>query len=185
MTHLAGPCDAGTATSTEDGAKGSDTGTLVATVLGSSIAFVTGSVINVALPEIEVALDTDAAGAQWVINAYLLPLGALVLIGGAMGDHYGRRKLFSLGLALFGGASVLCALAPTLSVLLLGRAIQGVGAAMLVPGSLAILGATFSGPAKGKAIGTWAAASAISGGLGPVLGGWLIDNYSWRALFWA
>jgi EmrB/QacA subfamily drug resistance transporter len=156
---------------------------LVATILASSLAFVDGSVVNVGLPVIGHSLSADAAALPWVINAYLLPLSALLLLGGAAGDRYGRRRLLIVGVALFAVASVACALAPNLIVLLLGRFLQGIGAAMLMPNSLAILGQTFSGEAKGRAIGIWASASAIAGALGPVLGGWLVDIGSWRAIF--
>ncbi len=157
--------------------------TLVATILASSLAFVDGSVVNVALPTIGRSLEAGAAGLQWVINAYLLPLSALLLLGGAMGDKFGRRRMFLSGIALFTASSLLCALAPTLDLLLAGRALQGIGAAMLMPNSLALLGSAFAGEARGKAIGTWAAAGAIAGALGPLLGGWLIETVGWRTIF--
>ncbi|TRW14463.1 MFS transporter [Glacieibacterium frigidum] len=156
---------------------------LAATILGSSLAFIDGSVVNVALPAIGRELGGEAAELQWVVNAYLLPLSALLLLGGALGDRYGRRRLFLLGIALFTLASVLCAAAPGLTALLAGRALQGVGAALLMPNSLAILGSAFSDEERGKAIGTWAAAGAAAGALGPLLGGWLIDDIGWRAIF--
>ena len=160
-----------------------ETGTLVATVLGSSLAFVVGSIINVALPSMQAELGTDAAGAQWIVNAYLLPLGALVLIGGALGDHYGRKRLFLAGLAVFTLGCLGCAASTSLPVLLVARAVQGVGAALLAPNSLAILAASFAGERRGRAIGTWAAAGAIAGAVAPVLGGWIVDVANWHWAF--
>ena len=156
---------------------------LAATILASSLAFVDGSVVNVGLPEIGRSLVADAEALQWVVNGYLLPLSALLLLGGAAGDRFGRRRLLVIGVSLFALASLGCALAPGLSGLLAARALQGVGAAMLMPNSLAILGAAFGGEAKGRAIGVWAATGAAMGAAGPVLGGWLIDLGSWRAIF--
>jgi len=156
---------------------------LAGTILASSLAFVDGSVVNVALPTIAQNLHADASGLQWVINAYLLPLSALLLLGGAAGDYFGRRRLLIAGTVIFAIASLGCALAPSLAYLLAGRLLLGVGAAMLMPNSLAILGQTFSGEAKGRAIGIWAATGAAMGAIGPVLGGWLIDLGSWRAIF--
>ncbi|HEY2679439.1 MAG TPA: DHA2 family efflux MFS transporter permease subunit [Steroidobacteraceae bacterium] len=156
---------------------------LICTILASSLSFVDGSVVNVALPAIAKDLNADAGALQWVVNSYLLPLSALLLLGGAAGDHFGRRRLLISGTTLFGLASLLCALAPGLSILLAGRFIQGVGAALLLPNSLAILGQTFSGESKGRAIGIWAASGAAMGAIGPVLGGWLIDLGSWRNIF--
>jgi EmrB/QacA subfamily drug resistance transporter len=156
---------------------------LVATILASSLAFVDGSVVNVALPTIAQNLNADSSGLQWVINSYLLPLSALLLLGGAAGDHFGRRRLLLIGTALFAAASFGCAIAPGLPALLGCRLLQGIGAAMLMPNSLAILGETFSGESKGRAIGIWAATGAAMGAIGPVLGGWLIDLGSWRAIF--
>lgn len=156
---------------------------LATTILASSLAFVDGSVVNVGLPTIGRSLDTAGGDLQWVVNAYLLPLSALLLLGGALGDRYGRRAMLVAGTALFGLASVACALAPTLGWFLAARLIQGAGAAILMPSSLAILGQSFKGAAKGRAIGTWAAAGAAAGAVGPVLGGWVIDLGSWRAIF--
>jgi EmrB/QacA subfamily drug resistance transporter len=156
---------------------------LATTILASSLAFVDGSVVNVALAAIGRSLHAEAAGLQWVVNAYLLPLSALLLLGGAAGDHFGRRRVLLAGTAVFAGASLGCALSSGLSALLASRLIQGVGAAMLVPNSLAILGQSFSGEAKGRAIGIWAAAGAALGAVGPVIGGWLVDLGSWRAIF--
>jgi EmrB/QacA subfamily drug resistance transporter len=156
---------------------------LTCTILASSLAFVDGSVVNVALPAMGKDLGAGASALQWVINSYLLPLSALLLLGGAAGDHYGRRRLLMMGTALFALASLGCALAPGLPVLLASRLLQGVGAALLMPNSLAILGQTFSGESKGRAIGIWAAAGAAMGAIGPVLGGWLVDLGSWRTIF--
>ena len=156
---------------------------LLATILGSSLAFVDGSVVNVGLVAIGRSLQADANALQWIINAYLLPLSTLLLLGGAAGDRYGRRRVFIAGVMLFAAASIACACAPGMPILLLGRLAQGIGAAMLLPNSLAILGQTFAGEAKGRAIGVWAASGAIAGAAGPVLGGWLIDLDSWRDIF--
>jgi EmrB/QacA subfamily drug resistance transporter len=177
-------CDAAAAKSTNGTAKTSHPFLVLATtILASGLAFVDGSVVNVGLPAIGGSLGADAAALQWVIDAYLLPLSALLLLGGALGDRFGRRRLLIAGTGLFALASLGCALAPGLGFLLASRLLQGVAAAMLMPSSLAILGATFSGEAKGRAIGIWAAVGAAMGALGPVLGGGLIDLGSWRAIF--
>jgi EmrB/QacA subfamily drug resistance transporter len=156
---------------------------ITTTILASSLAFIDGSVVNVALPAIGASLHGDAAGMQWVVNAFLLPLSALLLFGGAAGDRFGKRRLLIAGVALFGVASIGCAAAPSLGWLLAARFLQGVGAALLMPNSLAILGVSFSGAAKGRAVGIWAAAGAAGGAVGPVIGGWLTDVWSWRATF--
>jgi EmrB/QacA subfamily drug resistance transporter len=156
---------------------------LATTILASSLGFIDGSVVNVGLPAIGHTFPSDADSLQWVINAYLLPLSALLLTGGAAGDRFGQRELLMLGTAVFVAASIGCMLAPSLPLLLAARLAQGVGAAMLMPNSLAILGSTFSGAAKGRAIGIWAAAGAAAGAVGPVLGGWLIDIGNWRDIF--
>jgi len=156
---------------------------LITSVLASSLAFVDGSVVNVALPAMGRALSARADALQWTVNAYLLPLSAVILLGGAAGDRFGRRRLLVWGTGLFAAASLACALASNLAMLLAARFLQGVGGAMLMPNSLAILGQTFTAKEKGRAIGIWAAASGIAGALGPVLGGWLIDLGSWRAIF--
>ena len=157
--------------------------TLAASTLGSSLAFIDGSVVNVALPALASGLHADPSILSWAINAYLLPLGALILLGGSLGDHFGRRRLFLIGLVLFAAASILCAAAPTFAWLLAGRSAQGMGAALLMPNSLAIIGGAFSGVDRGRAIGTWAAVGAVAGAVGPVIGGWLIDTMGWRVIF--
>jgi EmrB/QacA subfamily drug resistance transporter len=156
---------------------------LAATILGSSMAFIDGSVVSVALPAIQADLDTSMRGAQWIVNAYMLALGALMLVGGAAGDRYGRRRVFALGVIVFTLASVACALAPNVSTLVAARAAQGIGGALMVPESLAIISATFPEKERGRAIGTWAGFSALTTALGPMLGGWLVDASSWRTIF--
>lgn len=184
MTAHTVSCDRAAADAGSGGATAHPRWTLVTCILASSLAFVDGSVVNVALPAIGASLSADAADLQWTVNAYLLPLSALLLLGGAAGDHFGRRRMLMFGTALFAVASLACALAPDLRVLLAARAAQGIGAALLMPNSLAILGNAFTGPAKGRAIGTWAAAGAIAGAIGPPLGGWLVDSVGWRAIFY-
>jgi hypothetical protein len=157
--------------------------TAVTCVLASSLAFIDGSAVNVALPAIGRGVGGGAAGLQWLIGGYLLPLSSLLLFGGSLGDRYGQRRLLIFGVVLFGLASAACGLAPGLAVLIGARFIQGMGAAMLMPSSLAILGVTFDGEARGRAVGIWAAAGAATAAVGPVLGGWLVDAVSWRMIF--
>jgi EmrB/QacA subfamily drug resistance transporter len=158
--------------------------TLAACVLASSLSFVEGSVLNVALPAIRASYGAGAAEVQWVVNAYLLPLSALLLLGGALGDHYGRRLLLVIGTSLFGAASLVCALAPSLEILLAARGAQGIGAALLLPNSLALLNAAYQGEKRGRAVGIWAAAGAAAAAVAPLLGGWLVDNVGWPAIFY-
>lgn len=156
---------------------------LAATIMGSSITFIDSTVVNVALPVLQRELGTNIVGAQWIVEAYSLMLSALILVGGSLGDLRGRKRIFSIGLMLFAIASAACGLAQTIAQLMAARALQGVGAAMLVPGSLAIISASFSKEDRGRAIGTWSGFTAISAGIGPVMGGWLVEHASWRWIF--
>src|SRR6202023_1140610 len=156
---------------------------LAATILASSMAFIDGTVVNVALPALQTNLNATAIDVQWVIEAYSLFLSALLLVGGALGDHYGRRKIFLIGVCLFALASAACGFAADIRQLIVARGLQGIGAALLVPGSLAIISNSFSESERGRAIGTWSGFSAITAAIGPVLGGWLIETISWRAVF--
>ena len=158
--------------------------TLIATILGSTIVFLDGTVVNVALPAISEELDAGLADQQWIVEAYMLATVSLLLVGGALGDQFGRRRIFIIGLVGFGITSVMCAIAPTTEMLIGSRALQGFTGALLVPGSLAILTATFEGPARGKAIGTWTAWTGIATVVGPAGGGALVEALSWRAIFW-
>ena len=156
---------------------------LATAILGSSMAFIDGTVVNVALPAIQNQLHASLHQVQWVVESYALLLGALLLLGGALGDRFGRRRIFVLGVAVFGVASVLCGLSGDVQQLIAARALQGVGAALLVPGSLALISASFPESERGQAIGTWAGFSGITAAVGPVIGGWLIDHYSWAWAF--
>src|SRR5213082_1322403 len=156
---------------------------LVATTLASSMAFIDSTVVNVALPALQTNLNATIVDVQWVIEAYALLLSALLLVGGSLGDHYGRRRVFLIGIALFASASAACGLAGSIHQLIAARAVQGLGAALLVPGSLAIISSSFSEDQRGRAIGTWSGFSAITAAIGPVIGGWLIEHVSWRAVF--
>jgi EmrB/QacA subfamily drug resistance transporter len=158
--------------------------TLVATILGSTIVFLDATVVNVALPAIRADLDAGLAGQQWVVEAYLLTLVALLLVGGSLGDQFGRRRMFVAGLVGFGITSVLCAIAPSDEVLIGARGLQGIAGALLVPGSLAIVAATFEGAERGRAVGIWTAWTGIATVVGPAGGGALIDALSWRWIFW-
>lgn len=157
---------------------------LATTIIGSSMTFIDGTVINVTLPVLQSKLNASTAQAQWIVESYALTLSALILVGGALGDKYGRRRLFNLGIVVFTVASLLCGLVSDINQLIFARAVQGIGAALLVPGSLAIISATFDKKSRGKAIGTWSGFTAISAGFGPVMGGWLVDNFSWRWIFY-
>src|SRR5882724_7690672 len=157
--------------------------TLAATILASSMAFIDGTVVNVALPALQTSLNATAVDMQWIIESYSLLLSALLLIGGSLGDHYGRRRVFVAGVTLFAFASAWCGLAPDIGQLIAARAAQGIGAALLVPGSLAIISSSFSENERGRAIGTWSGLSAITAAIGPIIGGWLIEHVSWRAVF--
>src|SRR5256714_9519654 len=156
---------------------------LVATILGSSMAFIDGTVVNVALPALQSALNATVTDVQWVIEAYSLLLSALLLVGGSLGDRYGRRHVFVIGVIIFGAASAWCGLAPGIRSLIMARAVQGFGAVLLVPGRPGIISSSFREEDRGRAIGTWSGFSAITAAIGPVLGGWLIEQVSWRAVF--
>jgi EmrB/QacA subfamily drug resistance transporter len=157
--------------------------TLVATILGSSIAILDSSVVNVALPSIQRTLGGGLAGQQWVSNAYLLTLGSLILLGGSLGDIFGERRVFALGVGGFGAASLLCALAPSIGFLIAFRALQGIAGALLTPSSLAVIVATFPERERGPAIGTWTAWGTIAGALGPLVAGLILNVASWRWIF--
>ena len=158
--------------------------TLVMSVAASSLSFIDGSILNVALPAIRASTGAGAAEVQWVVNGYTLPLAALILLGGALGDHHGRRLWLVIGTALFGLASLVCALSGSLEMLLAGRVLQGIGAALLLPNSLALLNGAFDGEARGQAIGTWAAAGAIAAAIAPLIGGWLVEHVGWPSIFY-
>ncbi len=153
-------------------------------VAASSLSFIDGSILNVALPAIRAGTGADAVEVQWVVNIYTLPLAALILLGGSLGDHQGRRLWLVIGTALFGLGSLLCAISGSLEPLLFGRALQGIGAGLLLPNSLALLNGAYEGEARGRAIGVWAAAGAIAAAIAPLLGGWLVDNVGWQSIFY-
>ena len=156
---------------------------LTATILGSSMAFIDGTVVNVALPILQADLGATSTQTQWVVQSYALFLAALILVGGSLGDRLGRKRVFLSGIAIYAAASIWCGLVPDIQQLILAQAVKGVGGALLVPGSLAIISATFSEAQRGRAIGTWSGFTAITAALGPVLGGWLAETISWRAVF--
>ena len=156
---------------------------LAATILGSSMAFIDGTVVNVALPALQATLGAAISEIQWVVESYALLLAALLLTGGALGDLYGRRKVFAAGVAIFSLASAWCGLAPNIHQLILARGLQGIGGALLIPGSLALISANFSRERRGRAIGTWSGFTSITAAIGPVLGGWFIEHGSWRWAF--
>src|SRR5205085_454301 len=180
------PCDEGVIRSgraAKPCSKSSGPWVLAATILGSSMAFIDGTVVNVALPALQSNLKATVPDVQWVVESYALFLAALLLVGGSLGDHFGRRLAFVTGVCLFAIASVGCGLALNVNQLIAARAVQGVGGALLVPGSLAIISASFDEERRGQAIGTWSGFTAITTAFGPVLGGWLIEHVSWRAAF--
>lgn len=156
---------------------------MLAAVLGTSMVFLDGSVVNVALPAIGRDLGAGVAGLQWTVNAYTLTLAALILLGGSLGDRLGRRRVFIVGVVWFAAASLVCAFAPNIGALVAGRAFQGIGAALLTPGSLAIISASIDKEDRGAAIGAWSGLAGVSTALGPLLGGWLVQSVSWRAVF--
>ena len=156
---------------------------LVTAILGSGMAFIDTSVVNVAMPTLQARLGADAGEVQWIVNAYTLMLASLILTAGAAGDRYGRKRVFMYGVVAFAVASAACGAAPGTGSLIAARGLQGIGGAMMVPGSLALIAANFPGEARGRAIGTWAGAAALTTALGPVLGGWLVGAVGWRAIF--
>jgi EmrB/QacA subfamily drug resistance transporter len=178
-----GAAGAATAPPEAAGADASGSWVLAATILGSSMAFVDGTAVNVALPALQRDLGATVSDVQWVVEGYALMLAALILVGGALGDRYGRRLLFGTGVALFALASAACGLAPATGWLIAARVVQGASAALLVPGSLAILSASFPPRRRGRAIGTWSAFTGVTAAVGPLVGGWLIDHASWRWVF--
>ncbi len=186
MAAVLQPCDAGVIRCTRTDAPcrpSSRPWVIAAASLGSGMAFLDSTVLNVALPAVQTNLGASSREAQWVYGAFALVLAAFLLIGGSLGDRYGRRRVFVLGAAIFAAASVWCALAPDPGQLVVARAVQGAGGALLVPASLAIVGASFEGKLRAKAVGAWGALSATAMAVGPVLGGWLVEEVSWRAPF--
>src|SRR5271169_881813 len=156
---------------------------LAASILGSSMAFIDGTVVNVALPALQTSLHASVVGVQWVVESFGLFLGALILVGGSLGDLFGRRRVFLIGVGIFAAASIACGFASNIQQLVMARSVQGIGAAFLVPGSLSIISASFDERTRGQAIGTWSGFTAITAAAGPVLGGWLIEHASWRWAF--
>jgi len=180
------PCDEGVIRSAHDTAPSpAHVGlwVLVATILGSSMALIDGSVVTVALPVIQQDFNTTATNVQWVVEAYSLFLAALILVGGTFGDRFGRRRIFAIGIVVFILASIACGFSPNVLFLILARAVEGIGGALMVPGSLAIISASFSQEQRGRAIGTWSGFTSLATLLGPVLGGWLVQYASWRLVF--
>ncbi|HEX3554643.1 MAG TPA: MFS transporter [Thermoanaerobaculia bacterium] len=180
------PCDEGVVLAGKPAvpcARAAEPWILAATILGSSMAFIDGTAVNVALPALQASLGATVTQVQWVVEAYALFLSALLLVGGSLGDHFGRRRVFLLGVAGFALASAWCGLAPGTGQLIAARAVQGIAAALLVPGSLALLSASFDETRRGRAIGTWSGFGSITAAVGPLVGGWLIDHASWRWVF--
>ena len=157
---------------------------VTAMILASGMAFLDGSIVNLALPSIDRELDAGVAGLQWTVNGYTLTLASLILVGGSLGDRLGRRRIFVIGVTGFAVASLLCAAAPNIEVLVGARALQGIGGALLTPGSLAIISSSIDPADRGKAIGVWSGFSGITTGAGPLVGGWLVDQFGWRSVFW-
>ncbi len=157
---------------------------VAAMVLGTGMAFLDGSIVTLALPAVDDDLQAGVAGLQWTVNAYTLALASLILVGGSLGDRYGRRRVFVVGVVWFGAASVLCAVAPTIEVLVAARGLQGVGGALLTPGSLAIISASIRPEDRGRAIGLWSGLAGVTTALGPLVGGTLVDAVGWRSVFW-
>jgi EmrB/QacA subfamily drug resistance transporter len=186
MTAARLPCDDAlvrTAAERQQCSEATGRAVLTAAILGSTMTFVDGTVVNVALPVLREKLRASPAEAQWIVEAYMLFLASLILVGGALGDRWGRRLVFVLGTVTFAAASAWCGVARTVTQLIVARGAQGIGAALLVPGSLALISANFNKENRGKAIGTWAAFTSIAAGLGPILGGWLVQSVSWRWIF--
>ena len=179
------PCDEAAilSASSMDPCPSNGTWILAATILGSSLAFIDGTVVNIALPALQSAFHATISDVQWVVESYALLLASLLLVGGSLGDIYGRRKVFVLGVILFALGSAWCGVAGSISPLIVARGMQGIGAALLVPGSLALISASFPPGRRGRAIGTWSGFTAMTAAVGPVLGGWLVDHASWRWVF--
>jgi EmrB/QacA subfamily drug resistance transporter len=183
VTALRPPCDEGVVLAARPCPGGRGAWVLAATILGSSMAFIDGTAVNVALPALQRDLGATVGDVQWVVEGYALLLAALILVGGALGDRYGRRAMFTAGVVLFALASAACGLAPGIGWLIAARVAQGASAALLVPGSLAILSASFPPASRGRAIGTWSAFTGVTAAIGPLVGGWLVDHGSWRWVF--
>src|SRR6266700_4039341 len=180
------PCDEAAIRSGNKGAPCGEkarTWILGATILASSMAFIDGTVVNVAIPALQTTFRASIVDVQWVVESYALLLSALILVGGVLGDRYGRRLVFLTGVTVFAATSAACGFSGSIRQLVIARSIQGIGAALLVPGSLAIISASFDESSRGKAIGTWSGFTAITTALGPVLGGWLIERASWHCVF--
>src|SRR5882762_1159715 len=176
------PCDEAAIRSVPASCSGAGSWVLAATVIGSSLAFIDGTVVTVALPSIAREFKATGAEMQWVVEAYSLLLSALLLVGGSLGDHFGRKRIYALGIALFTLASIACGFAHSTLTLILARSVQGAGGALLIPGALALISASFDPSERGRAIGTWSGFSGITAAIGPLLGGWLV-NHSWRWAF--
>src|SRR5215813_4787325 len=179
------PCDEAQilATSYDESSAGSGTWVLAATILGSSMAFIDGTVVNVALPALQSGLQATITDVQWIVEAYALFLASLLLTGGSLGDLYSRRNVFAAGVILFSVASLWCGLVPNIKQLIVARSLQGIGGALLVPSSLALISVSFSSEERGRAIGTWSGFTSITAAVGPVLGGWFVQHASWRWVF--